>query len=87
MDGCRTDGAEVKQAHELAFGRKTYKEAVRCKMKVRNVMGTARVQRAAVAALLGDGLAEQNASFRLHKDMEIYMPGKGTTGDVTWSWT
>jgi hypothetical protein len=56
-------------------------------MKVHNVMGTARVQWTAITALLGDGLAEQNASFRLRKDMDIYMPGKGTTGDVTWSWT
>jgi hypothetical protein len=56
-------------------------------MKVLNVMGTASVQPTAVAALLGDGVAEQNASFRLRKDMDIYMPGKGTTDNVVWSWT
>lgn len=74
-------------ANELAFDRTTYQEAVRCKMKVRNVMGTASVQRTAGAALLGDGVAEQSTSFRLRKDMDIHMPGKGTTDNVVWSWT
>jgi hypothetical protein len=70
-------------ANELAFDRTTYQEAVRCKMKVLNVMGTASVQRTAG----GDGVAEQSASFRLPKDMDIHMPGKGTTDNVVWSWT
>ena len=52
-----------------------------------NVMGTASVQRTAVAALLGDGgshwVAEHSASFRSRKDMDI----KGTASNVVWSCT
>ena len=81
-DGSRTDVAEVKHTRWRLAARRIKRQ---CVAKWRCI--TLWVQRTAVAALLGDGLAEHSASFRLHKCMDIYMPGKGTTGDVTWSWT